>query len=121
MQPDVAVAASDGLEVALKRAGASPVKEIEAASVERVFAARTTPLSGYETAMRPLVAGYLSGQPDYSVMTPEFADETRRGLPRLHAEAYPLVGRVFCNRRDATAAANRKPPAITNEVTCACG
>ncbi|MDT8759361.1 S41 family peptidase [Sphingomonas psychrotolerans] len=90
VQPDVAVAASDGLAVALKRAGARPVKEIEAASVKSVFAARTTPLPGYETAMRQLVAAYLSGQPDYSIMTPEFADETRRDLPRLHAGLMPL-------------------------------
>jgi hypothetical protein len=90
VQPDVAVAASDELEVALQRAGTRPVKEIEAASIERVFAPRTTPLPGYETAIRQLIAGYLSGQPDYSVMAPKFADQTRRDLPRLHAELTPL-------------------------------
>jgi hypothetical protein len=90
VQPDVAVAASGALEVALQRAGARPVKEVEAASVERVFAPRTTPLPGYETAMRQLIVGYLSGQPDYSIMAPKFADETRRNLSRLRAELMPL-------------------------------
>jgi len=90
VKPDVAVAASDGLEVALQKAGTKPVKEIEAASVERVFAPRTTPLPGYETAMRQLIAGYLSGQPNYSIMAPKFADQTRRDLSRLHAELMPL-------------------------------
>ncbi|QAY75408.1 S41 family peptidase [Sphingosinicella sp. BN140058] len=90
VQPDVSVAASDGLEVALRRAGTRPAKEIAAASVERVFAPRTTALPGYETAMRQLIAGYMSGAPDYSIMTPKFADQTRRDLPRLNAELMPL-------------------------------
>lgn len=90
VQPDVRVAASDGLEVALRRAGTRPVKEIAGASVERVFAPRTTALPGYETAMRQLIAGYLSGAPDYSIMTAEFADQTRRDLARLKAELMPL-------------------------------
>lgn len=90
VKPDVAVAASDGLEVALQRAGTKPVKEIEAASVERVFAPRTTPLPGYETAIRQLIVGYVSGRPDYSIMAPKFADQTRRDLSRLHADLSPL-------------------------------
>jgi hypothetical protein len=90
VQPDVAVAASDALEVALQRAGTRPFKAIEAASVERLFAPRTTPPPGYETAMRKLIAGYLSGQPDYSIMAPAFADQTRRDLSRFHAELMPL-------------------------------
>jgi hypothetical protein len=90
VQPDVAVAASDGLEVALQRAGTRPFKAIEAASVERLFAPATTPAPGYEIAMRKLIAGYLSGQPDYSIMAPAFADQTRRDLSRLNAELMPL-------------------------------
>ena len=90
VRPDLAVAASDGLAVALQRAGTRPVKEIEAASLERVFAPRTTPLPGYETAMRQLIEGYLSGQPDYSIMAPKFAEQTRRDLSRLRAELTPL-------------------------------
>jgi hypothetical protein len=55
-----------------------------------VFAPRTTPLPGYETALRQLVAGYLSGRPDYSIMAPSFADQTRRDLSRFHADLMPL-------------------------------
>jgi len=40
--------------------------------------------------MRQLIAGYLSGQPDYSIMAPKFADQTRRDLSRLHADLSPL-------------------------------
>ncbi len=90
VQPDVAVAASDALKVALQRAGQKPVGEIEAASVERVFAPRSTALAGYEAAIRQLVMGYISGEPDYSIMAPRFADETRRELPRLRAALSPL-------------------------------
>jgi hypothetical protein len=90
VKPDVTVTASDGLEVALKRAGAKPVKEIEVASVERVFAPRTTPLPGSEAAIRRLVVGLASGQPDYSTMAPGFADVMRRELSRLHSDLSPL-------------------------------
>lgn len=90
VQPDVAVAAGHALKVALQRAGQKPVEEIETASIERVFAPRSTPLPGYETAIRQLIVGYVSGQPDYSVMSPEFADQTRRDLSRLRADLSPL-------------------------------
>ena len=91
VQPDVAVAASDALKVALQKAGQKPVGEIEAASVERVFAPRSAALPGYEAALRQLVAGFVSGQPDYSAMNPRFADQTRRELPRF-LEAFSPLG-----------------------------
>ncbi len=90
VQPDVPAAASEALKVALQRAGQKPVGEIEAASVERVFAPRSTPLPGYEAAIRQLIVGYISGRPDYSLMAPGFADQTRRDLSRLHADLSPL-------------------------------
>lgn len=90
VQPAVAVAAGDAFRVALQRAGQEPVADIEAASVERVFAPRSTPLPGYEVAIRRLIAGFISGEPDYSIMAPEFADRTRQELPRLRAEFSPL-------------------------------
>jgi hypothetical protein len=90
VQPDVAVVASDALQMALQRAGTTPTEGIEAASVQRVFVPRTTPLPGYEIAMRQLILGYVSGQPDYSIMAPKFADQTRQDLSRLHAEFIPL-------------------------------
>jgi hypothetical protein len=90
VQPDVAVAASDAFKVALQRVGQKPVGEIEAASVERVFAPRSTALAGSEAAIRQLVMSYISGEPDYSIMSPRFADETRSELPRLRAALSPL-------------------------------
>jgi hypothetical protein len=90
VQPDVAAAASDALKVALQKAGQKPVGDIETASVEQVFAPRSTAQPGYETAMRQLVVGFISGEPDYSIMAPGFADETRRDLPRLRAALSPL-------------------------------
>lgn len=90
VQPDVAAAANDAFGVALRRAGQEPVGDIEAASVERLFAPRSTPLPGYEAAIRRLVAGFVSGEPDYSIMAPEFADRTRGELSRLRADFSPL-------------------------------
>ncbi len=90
VQPDVPAPASDALKVALQKAGQKPLADIETASVERVFAPRSTALPGSETAMRQLVAGFISGQPDYSILAPRVADEARRDLPRLHAALAPL-------------------------------
>lgn len=89
VQPDVSVAASEALKVALQRAGHKPVGEIEAASVERV-APRATALPGHEAAIRQLIAGFISGQPDYSVMAPKFAEQTRGKLPQLREGLAPL-------------------------------
>jgi hypothetical protein len=90
VQPAVPVPARDALRVALQKAGHEGAGEIEAASLERVFEPRSTALPGYETAIRRLIAGFISGQPDYSIMEPEFADQTRRNLPRLRADITPL-------------------------------
>jgi hypothetical protein len=90
VKPAVAVPAGDAFEVALQKAGHERVREIEAASLERVFEPRSTALPGYETAIRRLVVGFISGQPDYSIMESRFADETRRNLSRLRADFTPL-------------------------------
>ena len=90
VQPDLAVPASDALKVALEKLGHKPVGDISAASLERVFAPRATALPGYEPAIRQLIAGFISGQPDYSAMAPEFAEETRRMLPQLRSDFTPL-------------------------------
>lgn len=42
---------------------------------------RTTPLAGSEDALRAYIEFVGTGQPDYSRMSPEVADETRRQLP----------------------------------------
>jgi hypothetical protein len=83
VQPDIAVAAQDALKAALTRLGQKPVLDITNASLKQVFAPRSTPLPGTETAARQLIAGLVSGNPDYASMTPDFADLTREQLPML--------------------------------------
>jgi len=90
VQPDVLVPASDAFGVALENAGQKPVGTIELASLERIFAPRSTPLPGTETALRHIIAGYASGNPDYAAMAAEQADMTRRQLAMLQAQFAPL-------------------------------
>jgi hypothetical protein len=82
VEPDVAVPAGDALKVALERLGQTPVADIAAASQQQVFAPRSVPLAGSEAAVRQLVAGATTGQPDYGAMTDQFAELTRQHLPR---------------------------------------
>jgi hypothetical protein len=77
VQPDVAVPAGDALKVALRRLGSRPVAEVAMASRQQVFAPRSTPRPGSEAAVREFLAGLVSGKPDYTTMTPEFADMNR--------------------------------------------
>jgi hypothetical protein len=44
---------------------------------------RTTPLPGSEAALRNLIAGVASGNPDYAALSPALADLTRTQLPAL--------------------------------------
>ncbi len=90
VDPDVAVPAADALRVALERLGAEPAAEIAAASRERVFAPRAEPLPGTEAAVRSLIAGAISGTPDYDAMTPQFADLTRQHLAQLQGLLGPM-------------------------------
>lgn len=90
VQPDVLIPAADALGVALEKAGQKPVNAIEAASLERVFAPRSTPLPGTKVALRRIVGGLAGGNPDYAIMTAEQADMIRRQLPVLQAQFAPL-------------------------------
>jgi peptidase S41-like protein len=83
VQPDVPVSAQDALKVALQKLGRKPATEIASASLEQVFAPRSTPLPGSEAAARQFIAGIVSGNPDYASMTPEFASFNREHLPML--------------------------------------
>ena len=85
VDPDVTVPAADALRVALERLGQAPVADIAAASTERVFSPRSTPLDGTEAALRSVIAGLAGGIPDYAAMTPPMADLTREQLPQLQA------------------------------------
>jgi DNA-binding CsgD family transcriptional regulator len=44
----------------------------------------SAPTRGTETILRSLVAGLASGSPDYSNLSPQFADVVRGDLPRTH-------------------------------------
>lgn len=92
VQPDVSVPATEALAAALRRAGQKPVASIDAASLARVFAPRATPSAGTETAMRGLVAGFASGKPDYTAMTPQMAGMTRQQLHAFQSLFSPLGG-----------------------------
>ena len=83
VQPDIHVPAPDALKAALTRLAQKPATDIAAASLKQVFAPRSTPLPGSEAAARQFIAGIVSGNPDYSSMTPEFASFNREHLPML--------------------------------------
>jgi hypothetical protein len=83
VQPDVPVSAQDALKVALQKLGRKPATEIANASLKQVFAPRSTPLPGSESAARQFITGIVSGNPDYAAMTPEFANFNREHLPNL--------------------------------------
>jgi hypothetical protein len=84
VKPDVQVAESEAFKVALTRLGQPAVADISAASQSQVFAPRSTALPGSEAAVRRLIGWLASNQPDYSAMSPQFADVTRQQLPALH-------------------------------------
>lgn len=86
VKPDIVVPAADALRTALTKTGAMPAADIAAASVERVFAPRSTPYSGSEDALRRIVAGYASGVPNYALMSPAAAAQVRDALPALHTQ-----------------------------------
>jgi hypothetical protein len=83
VQPDINVPAPDALKVALTRLGQNSATDIATASLKQVFAPRSTPLPGSETATRQFIAGLVSGNPDYASMTAEFASFNREHLPML--------------------------------------
>jgi hypothetical protein len=94
VQPDVPVAAPDALKVALRKLGGKPAAEIASASVKQVFEPRSTPLPGSEAAARRFIAGLASGNPDYTAMTPEFANFNREHLPALRRSMVLPLGEL---------------------------
>lgn len=94
VQPDVPVLAQDALKVALQQLGRKPATEIATASLEQVFTPRATPLPGSEAAARQFIAGIVSGNPDYALMTPEFAAFNREHLPGLRQRLLLPLGEL---------------------------
>lgn len=83
VEPDLKVPAADALRVALQQLRQHPVVTIAEASGQQVFTPRSTPLPGTEAAVRSVVAGLVSGKPDYDTMSPGLAEVTRGQLPQL--------------------------------------
>jgi hypothetical protein len=90
VRPDVAAPADRALAVALQRLGQKPVADIAAASLAQVFTLRTDPRPGSEAAMRQLIAGYRSGNPDYANMMPGAAGQVHGSLPQMQARLATL-------------------------------
>ncbi|MFL6857935.1 MAG: S41 family peptidase [Allosphingosinicella sp.] len=90
VEPEIKVPAADALKVALQQLRQRPVVTVAEASQQQVFAPRSTPLPGTEAAVRSVVAGLVSGKPDYDAMSPQLADVTRQQLPQLQSLLQPL-------------------------------
>jgi len=90
VRPDVAVPAGSALSVALIRAGLKPAVDIAAASTQRVFSRRTTPLPGSEAAVRKLLGAITSGTTIQGVVVPQFASEIEPSLSKRRAELTDL-------------------------------
>jgi len=90
VRPDVPVAAASALSVALKKAGSKPVADIAAASMQRVFSPRTTPLPGSGAAVRKLLSAIANGTTIQGIVVPQFASQVEPSLPRRRAELTSL-------------------------------
>jgi DNA-binding transcriptional MerR regulator len=75
------------------KGGDMPATRVDAATAEQVRARlaqrieNQTPLPGSEQAVRLLVDGLISGQPDYDTMHPALAYVARQQMSRLHSTA----------------------------------
>lgn len=90
VQPAIVVPAADALRTALVKAGVTAAATIEQASVAQVFTPRSTARPGSEAALRQIVAGYVSGAPDYAAMSSLAAEQVREALPERHAQFVAL-------------------------------
>jgi hypothetical protein len=85
VKPDVPVPAPQAFRTALQRLGGPAATEIAAVSEKQVFAPRNAPLAGTEAALRHMLQTIASGAPDYSDMTPQFAEAARPQEARVKA------------------------------------
>jgi hypothetical protein len=77
--------AAGGMEIAAARIEAGTAQELAARLAARIESNK--PLPGSETALRQLIEGLRAGQPDYTAMSPGFAQLVQRRLAQLHALA----------------------------------
>jgi hypothetical protein len=73
-----------------------PMKRVDAATAQSIEDKRAvklenqSPSPGTDAALRRLVDGLISGQPNYREMTPVVAEATRNQLPQLRSDLAPL-------------------------------
>jgi DNA-binding CsgD family transcriptional regulator len=78
--------AAAALIISAQSSGAIQGQAIPLASIQSAAPAAlaSVPNAGTEAALRRLVAGLASGSPDFSRLSPQFADIVRRDLPMTH-------------------------------------
>ena len=74
----------NGLDIPMPRIDATEARRIEEVVAERLTSGQPSP--GTEAALRRLIDGIRSGQPNYDDMTELVADATRQQLPALQTE-----------------------------------
>lgn len=85
VSPDMPVSAAGAFAAALQRLGGSAATDVGSVSQKQVFAPRTNPLPGTESALRRMLMGIAAGAPDYDSMTPQFAQAARPQQARVQA------------------------------------
>lgn len=84
--PDIAAPGDEALRVALQQLGEAPqAAGIETLSQASLWDIRRTPLAGTEAAARQLVAGFMSGEPNYEMLSDTQAQRTKGQLAATHA------------------------------------
>jgi bla regulator protein BlaR1 len=78
----------NGVDHRAPRIDAATARQVADSLAARIQA--QTPMPGSEAAVRHLVAGVASGNPNYEEMSPELAKAVREQLPTLRAVALPM-------------------------------
>ena len=82
--PDVASPADQALKIALEKLGQTPRSgDIAVLTQASLFQPRTTASPGAEAALRHMIEGTASGQPDYGQLVPAFAEVVRSQLTSI--------------------------------------
>jgi hypothetical protein len=77
-----------GRDMPMPRLDEATAQEIEGKRAEKLRSQSPSP--GTEAALRRLIDGVISGEPNYHEMGPGLAQATRDQIGRLHAELAPL-------------------------------
>jgi hypothetical protein len=82
-QADSLILHQGGANVKMPRIDAATAQQIAGRTAEKVKSQSASP--GTEAALRRLVDGLISGNPNYDEMSPALAEATRQQLPNLHS------------------------------------